>query len=390
MGKNLVIHQISAENLYRESGKALIGYDLSVLRSQLDLFLKAFQSVGRLMEVAYSYKTNPLLADTLHHWGCKMEVTGKTHLHEALKFCHGNEIILMSPTLDDALIAECLHEKVHIIADSIQQLEKINKMAKSHVKVGLRLNTCVESKNPLCASGSSFGLLGVSEKEFLSQLEKIKTFKNVELIGIHNHFASQNTDLSSWRKNAEHLVKVASLVEGLHYVNIGGGFSIDYQDNAPQIEKVVQALFGPLFNLPEDVHVVTEPGRFLAGPCGILLAEVVAVKKDLVNTAFLNTSIFSTFPDRLLSGFAFNPSIQIVNKINKKGKNTFYIRGSSPSSVDFFGTIKDSPTIREGDIIAIKNVGAYGTAQASSFCGAEKPLEYLIDDAVVKCVGIRE
>ena len=381
-----MVANLDLENFYRKTGQAVILYDLNILRSQLELFRKAFQSTGRTVEIAYSYKTNPLLAEVLYKGSCKMEVTCREHLLGALKFCSGKETIIYTPTLDNSLIKKCLSENVHIIADSITQLKKINEIAPTKTKVGLRVNTRVQSDAKLSASGSSLGMLGVSEETLIKNLDVIQGMGNITFAGIHNHFASQNLDLNSWKENAVKLQEIVSKLENLEYLNVGGGYPIDYQDNPPGIEEIVSALFGPLAKLPKEMKIIAEPGRILAGPCGTLLAEVSAVKNDVVDTVFLNASIFSTFPDRLLSNFSFNNPIQIVSKPAQKGNNTFYIRGNSPSSDDFFGILKNSPEITAGDIIAIRNIGAYGTVEASSFCGAQKPPEYIIDgDTVQRC-----
>ena len=382
-----MVKHFNPREFYRRLKEPFIIYEEETLLAQLDELRKAFSKTGRKVDIFYSYKTNPLLARILYQNRVGMEVTCKEHLVETLSFCKGENIILTSPCLDDSLILKCLDNNVHIIGDSIEQIIRIDNLSKSKVEVGLRINTGIlSSKNHLVASGSSFGLLGISESKLKDKLKDLK-LKNVKIVGLHNHFASQNVDLTSWEKNAEKILTMAEYFNDLQYVNLGGGFPVDYQDNSPKIEKIVSNLFGPLTKLPKDVKIVLEPGRFLAGPSGTLFAGVIAIKKDLVNTIFLDTSIFSTFPDRLLSNFTFNPPLELINKDEKESKNEYYIRGNSPSSVDFFGILKHAPQISIGDIIAVKNIGAYGTVEASSFCGSKKPKEFIVSKNSIKEVG---
>lgn len=126
------------KKLCHKNRKAVIIYNLNSLRLQLSKFRNAFMKTGRKIETAYSYKTNPILAPFLHEIGCKMEVTCENHLVEALKFCKGIEIVLTTPDLGTRLLKKCFSEKVHIIADSVEQLYQIDELANGKVKAGLR------------------------------------------------------------------------------------------------------------------------------------------------------------------------------------------------------------------------------------------------------------
>lgn len=197
-----MVKYFNPKEFYKQLKEPFIIYEKEILLSQLDELRKAFSKTGREIDIFYSYKTNPILAKILCQDKCGMEVTCEEHLTGSLSFCKGEDIILTSPILNDALILKCINNKVHIICDSIEQLIKIDQLSKSKIKVGLRINTGVlSSKNHLVASGSSFGLLGVSENKIKDKLKHLK-LKNVKIVGLHNHFASQNIDLISWGKNA--------------------------------------------------------------------------------------------------------------------------------------------------------------------------------------------
>jgi len=196
-------------------------------------------------------------------------------------------------------------------------------------------------------------------------------------------YSYKTNPLLAWRSNTKALEK---LIMGwpadipLHTLNLGGGYPIPYL-NATQlsVRKIFSHVFTPslkkiLQRFP-DLHLVIEPGRFLVGPAGFLVATVTNLQSSKeLHGAVVDASLFATFADRFLSKMTFQPPVYARHG----GKKKYFIRGSSPASVDHFGVYVNLPELHVGDTLVCGMMGAYASSMGSMFSGVTKPNEYLL------------
>ena len=117
-----------------------------------------------------------------------------------------------------------------------------------------------------------------------------------------------------------------------------------------------------------------EPGRSLRATAGTLYATVTNVKQLEGKKQIAVDVGFAEFARPRIYG-AYHP-IEVVGKCGDL--ELYDIRGNTVLQSDFLGRSRNIPQVVEGDVIAIKNTGAYGTAMASGFPGKEFPKEVLI------------
>ena len=272
-------------------------------------------------------------------------------------YTKGEKIIFSSRALNEETIDLLVKNNIHIIANSKQQLDLIYKKYPDY-HVGVRVDTGIKSKNTtFCASNLGLGI----------PLDKLKDSITPNVVGIHNHLASQNVDIEAYRKNARELIKVSTDLK-FRYLDIGGGFPIKYYNTeAPLLLEFSEAYRG------WGNELFIEPGRFLVGPAGYLFVKVVDITQ---NNVVINTSLFSTVRDRILSIYA----IQLP--ILESGKIDYKIVGSSSSSCDDFGEYKLTK-LDIGSTLTFSQAGAYCVSN-DDFTGTIKPKEYFYLNGTLK------
>lgn len=335
-------------------------YDINDVKYRLHKIESAFKKVNDNVKIFYSYKTNTVLGRFLYDLGAGLQITSYSHLKEVLKFANGERISFSSRELDSKILKLLVKNNIHIVANSTQQLNLINKEFPNH-PIGVRVDAGVIPKNTSFAT-SNLGL-GIP----LSEINKIWT---PNIIGFHSHLASQNVDLPQYRKNAYALIKLSKQFN-VRYLNIGGGFPIAYdlRKNEISLTKFAEAYrdwTGQLY---------LEPGRYLVGPAGYLFVKVVDI---IGNVVVVNISLFNTIRDRILSNFT------IKFPIIEKGRKVYKIVGCSPSSTDYFGEY-NLQKLRKGKILTFFQAGAYSISN-DDFTGVKKPKEFLYEKKKVKAV----
>lgn len=151
----------------------------------------------------------------------------------------------------------------------------------------------------------------------------------------------------------------------------------------------MDALLKPLRNL--KVHLLLEPGRSIVGPTGALLTRLLykktnGAKRFLVVDAAMND---------LLRPSLYHAYHEIVPVIvsDQSGQSvceTVDVVGPICETGDFFARDRDLPVMREDDLLALLDTGAYGMVLASNYNTRPRPAEVLIDGKSVKVIRQRE
>lgn len=362
-------------------------YDHLLLLRQISILKTLCSRITPRYSIAYSYKTNPLLAKYIHRASCVMQVTSLSHF-EAIKKMIGNDELkkcfFNTASLTEDVARKLATSSIQVVVDSRVQIELMSKIGKEVGKVVpilLRLDAGIKMRNtPFSTSGAVLGLSFEQARKVILSLSKHQW---IEFRGIHNHAASQNTNLSSWKENTRALEKfIVSLPQSvpLHTFNLGGGYPIQYVNATPLcVHEIFSEAFQPalqriLKRFP-NLRLVIEPGRFLVGPVGFLTATVTNLQPSKgVHGAVVNASLFATFADRFLSKMTFQPTVYA----KRSGKKKYFIRGSSPASIDYFGVYSNLPELRIGSTLIFGAMGAYASSMGSTFSGVTKPKEYLL------------
>ncbi len=251
-----------------------------------------------------------------------------------------------------------------IIFNSFYQLEKFGKMArKKGVGIGLRVNPGYseidkEMYNP-CARFSRLGVVcGLFEKE-------VQNYKDI-LDGLHFHaMCEQNSDvLERVLRSFEGLF--GKYLEGLKWVNFGGGHHITHEDYD------IECLIGLInaFKKKYGVQVYLEPGEASVLNAGVLVSSVLDVVSNEIEIAVIDASAETHMPDVLL--MPYRPYIMNSAEPDKK-RYTYRIGGPSCLAGDIVGDYSFDRPLERGDRLVVKDMALYSIVKNTTFNGINPP-----------------
>jgi diaminopimelate decarboxylase len=166
----------------------------------------------------------------------------------------------------------------------------------------------------------------------------------------------------------------------LKLLNLGGGMGVDYTGEAaefplePWAEHVRQRMRGQSFDL------VMEPGRWLIAPAGVLLAEVLWVK-ERDGKRFV---VIAAGMNDLLRPALYKARHRIEPVEPRDGQlSPAAVVGPVCESADVFAQHVELPPLEAGDLLAIRDVGAYGAAMASNYNGRGRLAELVVSGSTL-------
>ena len=158
---------------------------------------------------------------------------------------------------------------------------------------------------------------------------------------------------------------IKELKLNLKYVDLGGGFGINYSDSEKPINLNNYAKLVNNFATKLKCKIIFEPGRSIIGNTGLLVSKVQFIKKGLNKNFIILDAGMNDFMRPALYD-AFHKIIPIT-KNSSKMKNTIEFVGPICESTCKFGVYRKYQKLIENDFVAITNVGAYGSSLSSNY-----------------------
>jgi diaminopimelate decarboxylase len=294
----------------------------------------------------------------------------------------------------------------HFIADNIEELDTLNKLAgaaKKTQKIMIRVKPGVEAHtHELIKTGhidSKFGF-ALHTGEALDAIKYIQTLENIELDGLHCHIGSGIFDVEPFVMAAEVMMNfIADLKEKLglevKILDLGGGFGIKYteEDNPVPLENYMEAVSGKINEICAAKGLIRpaiylEPGRSIAAPAGITLYTVGAVKHIPNIRTYISVDGGMTDNPRY-SLYKARYTIICANKADKPADKIITLAGRN-CETDLLGEHMPLQEVKADDIIAMMSTGAYNYAMASNYNRLPKAAVIMVKDGEARVIVRRE
>ena len=277
-------------------------------------------------------------------------------------------------------------QEMAIIADVAEQQQKV-------VAIGVRVNPDIAADtHPHISTGSQAHKFGVPPATAVALLHFAANHQWLKPVGLAAHIGSQITDMAPFIQSAQFLVELAQELSSvglrLDYLDVGGGYGVDYTNNLPaDSEKWVTAVAQPVTQA--GYNIVMEPGRSIIASAGILLTQVVYTKNQgqkqfAITDAGMSELIRPTLYD------ANHPILLVQQPAENHDQITIDVVGPICETGDFLAQQRPLPPIKQGDYLAIGQAGAYGFAMSSNYNGRLKPAEILINSDQVTVIRPRQ
>ncbi|MHA1477418.1 MAG: diaminopimelate decarboxylase family protein [Promethearchaeota archaeon] len=334
------------------------------VRNNINTFRKVFKSEFNNFQCFYSFKANflPEICNIVQSEGLGAELIGLPELKLALKLQFPpNKIIVGGPYLPKELIKKCVQENIkEIVVYNMNDLIHINSFAKKSQKIQdicLRINTQ--------KFGSKLGIL-LNQSNVLKLKKIIYECKNLKVTTLLSHYATQMNNFELFKKNINILLDSTKILSDagikIENLNLGGGFPEAVIMPENQLRDVAAKIKSIISNHEINFNnIYFEPGRYLVGDAGLLVAKVIKVTDD--------RWIFLNIGNHICPKFA-KSSLRFYNatRIGEPHKFKTSIAGIVPTDQDVL--VKDyffTSDLKEGDIVIVTNVGAYNLTFSNRF-----------------------
>jgi diaminopimelate decarboxylase len=312
-----------------------------------------------------------------------------------------------APEIDRALAAGILIFNVESESEVALLAERARKR-KVRARVALRVNPDVFAEtHPYISTGLREHKFGIDIKLARGVYRLAKQSRFLDPVGISVHIGSQ---IRTSEPFGAALEGVAELIRELQqdgiqirFVDAGGGLGIDYQGRPGSSAGNGQAglsTFDPVAEMGKyaaaveralqgfEVRLLLEPGRFLIAQAGALLAKVLYVKRNGSKT-FVITDAGMNDLIRPALYQAYHEILPVVhNPLAKPG--VVDVVGPVCETGDFFARDREMPEVKEGDLVAILDAGAYGMSLSSNYNSRPRSAEVLVEGKGARLIRRRE
>ena len=384
VGKNLFVEKLSIKNILKKNKTPFYIYSESQIAFNFLKFANTFKKTDPLICFAAKSNSNLNILRILGKLGAGADVVSGGELLKALKAgIRPNKIVFSGVGKTEEELKIAINKKILLInCESESEAKLVNNLAKKlrkKVSIGFRLNPNVDAKtHKNISTGKAENKFGLSIKNFKIFLKTVKSFKNVKLDALSVHIGSQILNDAPFRKTLNVMSKlIKELKLNLKYVDLGGGFGINYAENEKPINLSKYSKLVYNFSKKLNCRIIFEPGRSIIGNTGHLISKIQFIKKGTNKNFIILDAGMNDFMRPALYD-AFHKIIPISKKSSKmKGKIEFV--GPICESTCKFGVYKNYPKINENEFVAITNVGAYGSSLSSNYNTRPLVAEILIN-----------
>jgi diaminopimelate decarboxylase len=282
-----------------------------------------------------------------------------------------------------------------INAESGGELERIDRAARARgtrARVAVRINPDIDAgTHPHISTGLHINKFGVPLELAHALYRRMADQPGLQPVGVHVHLGSQIISTEPIQRAAAEVVKLARELRdrsiALEHIDIGGGLGISYDGSrVPTAADYASAVLGIVAS--SGFEILLEPGRFIVGAAAALLSRVVDVKDAAAGHHF---AVLDAGMTELMRPALYGSFHRIEPVTPRHTKELRYdIVGPVCESTDAFGRDRLLPAVEVGDLLAILDTGAYGSAMASNYNRRPLPAEVLVDGGRVTLVRRRQ
>ncbi|NKC33939.1 diaminopimelate decarboxylase [Falsiroseomonas selenitidurans] len=386
----LMLEEVPLARIAAAHGTPVWAYSAGTLRRRLATLQGALAEARLDAQVHFAVKANPNLAvlRTLGDQGAGADVVSEGELRAARAAGIPAAHIVFSgvgKTLAEIRLA--LSEDIQQInAESAEEVAMISATAAAMgrtARVALRVNPDVDAKtHAKITTGKSENKFGIAIGDAPALYARMAGLPGIRPVGLAVHIGSQITaGVGAYRTAYGHLADlVRSLrAQGLvvERVDCGGGLGIPYRDEpAPNPAALAGAIAATLGNL--GVALMVEPGRWIAGPAGVLVASVILQKQGagrrfLVLDAAMNDLVRPAMYE------AWHGILPVAPADFTAPLAPADVVGPICESGDTFARNRGLPSLQPASLVAFLDAGAYGAAMSSTYNNRPLAAEVLVE-----------
>jgi len=395
--EDLVCDGVSLASIAAAEGTPLYVYSAALLRERFRALEEAFGGYPHAIHYALKANSTLALARLLRGLGAAADANSVWEIDVARRAGFEPADIVFTGVGKTAAELECavsLNVKA-INVESSGELDRVEAIAVRlgrTARVAVRVNPDIDARShPHISTGLKINKFGVPLDDARGLLASVAHRPALQLVGVHVHVGSQVTTIDPLRRAAAFAAtlsrELADRGTRLEYVDLGGGLGVSYDGSpVPTPKEYVDALLHEV--RPTSLPIVLEPGRSMVAPIGVLLARVVDIKPRTADSDFV---VIDAGMTELLRPAMYG-AYHRIEPVRDSGRaqRQYEIVGPVCESSDVVGRDRELAALSVGDLVAIRDAGAYGSAMASNYNRRPLPAEVLVDDGAWRTIRRRQ
>jgi diaminopimelate decarboxylase len=387
------IENVPVLDICRQYGTPLYVYNGNTIIEKLNTLKQAFNGVPLKIKYAAKALTNISVLKLLKKEGAGLDAVSIQEARIGLLAGFAPEDIMYTPNcVSFEEVQEAVEMGLGINLDNIPMLEHLGRKYGNRVPCAIRLNPhIVAGGNTKIQVGHKYSKFGISVEQMPQVMEVVEKYK-LNINGLHIHTGSDIKDADVFLQTASILFDIAMKFPALKFINFGGGFKVPYKpgDHTTNMKELGQRLSEAFLTFckryGKTLEMWFEPGKFLVSEAGYLLVKANVVKQT-PTTVFVGVD---SGMNHLIRPMMYDAYHDIVNISNPEGAPKEYNVVGYICETDTIGANRTLDEVREGDILAIKNAGAYGFSMSSNYNSRLRPAEVLVYNGQAKLIRRRE
>lgn len=275
-------------------------------------------------------------------------------------------------------------------ADEVARLEALAKTMNRRAPLALRVTPDIDGgTHPYLATGIKEGKFGIPPHEALALAQHAAAAAHLNFLGFAYHIGSQIREVAAYVTAAKQMsdLVAAARTAGLQvaHIDMGGGFAVDYK-NSCGLDISLATYDAELARCFKDIPLWLEPGRSIVAAAGVLLTRVEYIKQAGSRMYWIVDAGMNDILRPMLYGAHHNVETVADN-------------GAPPQTGDIAGPVCESTDILAraqtlsasgGDVLAVRDAGAYCAAMMSAYNTRPRPCEVLVHNGQSSLIRRRE
>ncbi|GAA0275068.1 diaminopimelate decarboxylase [Alteraurantiacibacter aestuarii] len=397
--KNGELHaeDVPMSRIAEEFGTPVYVYSRATLERHARVFREALTPLGKI-HLAFAVKSNPNLAvlRVMQREGFGADVVSGGELARALAAGMPASDIVFSG------VGKTTREMMQGLDVGIGQfnieseeegveLARIADAAGRTAHCALRVNPDIDAgTHEKISTGKSDNKFGVPIDQAAGMYARLSALPGLDMRGLAVHIGSQLSDLAPLE---EAFAKVGALMADIRaagftvtHVDLGGGLGVPYKAGEVMPSPAEYGAMVARATKGWDVTLMFEPGRVIAGNAGVLLTEVIRVKRNANRDPFV--IVDAAMND--LARPALYGAWHDFDAVEPTGQRmTANIVGPICETGDTFAMGREMDALEAGDLAVFRTAGAYGATMASSYNSRGFVAEVMVDGDRVASVADR-
>ena len=375
----LYAEEVALKDIADVYGTPTFVYSKATLERHAKAYINSFKKMDGLVCFSVKALSNISILKTLKSSGCGFDIVSGGELHRALLAgANPKKIIFSGVGKSKAEMASGIENNIlSFNVESEQELERLGEVAKEMKKtapVAIRFNPNVDAGvHEFTKTGRKSDKFGVSIESTKDLVKRCLKNDSIKLVGLTCHIGSQIMELKGFEDAAkqalELLIELDKLNISLDFIDMGGGLGVNYVgEETIQPFELIQ-IYEEIFS-DRNERLILEPGRSISANAGVMLTRVEYKKNNfLIADAAMND---------LLRPALYQAHHDVWPIIKNEQISNVNLVGPICETGDFLAKNIDIGAC-EGDLLAVKTVGAYGFVMSSNYNSRPRAAEVIVD-----------